>query len=94
MTVAVLFNSANVRLGWVSVSEDCRIIHFGGAYFARTETEVLVDGLPGSNAGPVLAYEQSYVYERRDLDVFKPTSGRDVRLAKAIGPNLARAIAP
>lgn len=53
--IAVLFNKKNVRLGTVDCPDDCFIIEYGGAFFARSEIEVIT----ANGGGRAVAYEQS-----------------------------------
>lgn len=68
--IAVLFNSADVRLGWRRVGDDTKVIQFGGAIFARTGVEVI---LPDGSTG--VAFDQCIIDVCQKLDVYKPTMG-------------------
>lgn len=74
--IAVLFNKGNVRLGEVSMPEDCLLIDFGGGYFVRTDANCELDR--GGFGGTV--FEMSDCHVRTDLDTFNPTSHRGKRV--------------
>jgi hypothetical protein len=67
--IAVLINTADVRLGHTRMPDACRLIQFGGAYFVRTtDTAVMPEG---GELGVVFVAAEIYVESA--LDVFEPT---------------------
>lgn len=66
--IAVFINSAGIRLGHHRVSDVCRLIHFGGGYFVRTDEEAVLDD---GGRGTVFVGTEMHVYDA--IDHFEPT---------------------
>lgn len=60
---AVLFSAGDVRLGEVDVPDACHVVEFGGAVFARTGVDAMLDG-----GGLGAAFDQTEIVAVPSLD--------------------------